>query len=414
MAIRVVTEDAPIIKITGVASAPVSSPIGAVNTVNVSQSNQIVKVPSTSAASIEIKSIGSAEVQVSNPVVRPFKAIIYQGPKGDPGIAASGSSVLTSDLFVTNTVGDVKEKYEIEGQTDLELVIREMLSDTDVTLTGVATVKSDGIFKSEGFSADITSAIELSSIALTIKNGKYLDINPTQVRLNPSGQFIDTIPKSDLTEDYEQTYTLEGPFNLTGTLGENIITVNYFWQDEVSFNYGPSVLSISSKDVFKFYLGKKIRVITSVCSNPYGVNISPNPLNQEPNLYQSESSLIVDVLNQNPNELIYTEVIQDFNSLSREVIVPLKKESNTYSVLDNDRYVVIELPAEFSLSEVAATTAGSGAYSLTNSIVYLGDSNTSGNNYVNEEGHHVKYYRFIAPGAFTEDLKLDLEIKLSE
>ena len=322
--------------------------------------------------------------------------------------------MLTSDLFVTNTVGDVKEKYEIEGQTDLELVIREMLSDTDVTLTGVATVKSDGIFKSEGFSADITSAIELSSIALTIKNGKYLDINPTQVRLNPSGQFIDTIPKSDLTEDYEQTYTLEGPFNLTGTLGENIITVNYFWQDEVSFNYGPSVLSISSKDVFKFYLGKKIRVITSVCSNPYGVNISPNPLNQEPNLYQSESSLIVDVLNQNPNELIYTEVIQDFNSLSREVIVPLKKESNTYSVLDNDRYVVIELPAEFSLSEVAATTAGSGAYSLTNSIVYLGDSNTSGNNYVNEEGHHVKYYRFIAPGAFTEDLKLDLEIKLSE
>jgi hypothetical protein len=414
MAVRVVTTETPVIRVVGSAASSASAPINSTSIVKVFAEGTEIRVLPPTSQSIEVKPTASPDVKVSSPQVMTFKAVIIQGPKGDPGDGTGGSSEISSDFFVTNTVGDVKEEYEIGEQTDLELVIREMLSDTDVTITAVASIKKDGSFETDGFRADITSTIELSSITLNVKNAKYLDINPIQVRLSPSGQFVTTIPKANLTEDYKQTYVFEGPVVLTGSVGENKITVTHFWQDEIAFNYGPSSLSVSSQDVIKFYLGKKIRVITSVCANPYGSNISPNPLNQEPNLYQSESNLIVDILNKNPNELIYSEVIHDFNSVGREVIVPLKKESNTYSVFDNDRYVIIELPSEFSLSEVAATTAGSGAYSLTNSIVYLGDSNTSGNNYVNEEGHDVKYYRFVAPGAFTEDLKLDLEIKLSE
>ena len=414
MAVRVVTQSPPLIRVVGSSSAPVSSPVGPVQSVNVSQSNSVIRVPSSTPSSIEIAPLAKPEVQVSSPVVMPFKAIIYQGPKGDPGTAASGSSVLTSDLLVTNTVGDVKENYEIGLQTDLELIIREMLSDTDVSISAEPILKSNGSIVSGAFKSDVTSTVELSSISLNIKNAKHLDIYPVQVRLFPSGQFLATISKADLLEDYDQTYIIDGPFSLLGQLGENEIKIEYVWLNEAAFNYGHNIITASTEEVVKYYLGKKIRVITSVCSDPYGSNISPNPLNQEPNLYQSESDFIPDILNQNPNELIHEDVIHDFTSGAREVIVPLASNSNVYSVFDNDRYVIIELPYEFSLSEVAATTAGSGAYSLTNSIVYLGDSNTSGTNYTNKEGHHVKYYRFITPGAFTEDLKLDLEIKLSE
>ncbi len=65
---------------------------------------------------------------------------------------------------------------------------------------------------------------------------------------------------------------------------------------------------------------------------------------------------------------------------------------------------------EFKIDEAAATTAGSGVYSLNNSIVYLGNQSSAGQ--YTRDNIPVKYYRSKIPGAFDNKIKLDLKIKL--
>jgi hypothetical protein len=424
MAVRVVNESSPVIRITGQSSPAVAAPINEVRTVHVNQNSSIINVPSISPPEVSIEPIASPSVVVSSPEVRPFKVVLIQGPKGDPGEAGTGTGELSSELFVTNEVGDIEEGFEIGEETSLEVIIRNMLTDSNVYVSGGVYLVLDGAdigsqqtntFASE-FKMDISSDLFLTSGSISVKNANYLDAQPLVVKVVPSNQFISAIYKTSWdTSLYDQSQVFSYFDLIDGVqLGENKIIAVVFWQDEVQFGYGPSQTVIEEIELVKFYVGKKIRAFTSVCADPQGSNISPNPLNQEPNLYQSESAFIENILFQDPNEDIYSEIIVDFTSEGREVIVPLSIDGNTYSVNDSNRFLVIELPSEFLLSEVAATTAGSGAYSLSNSIVSLGGTNPLGDNYLNAEGHAVRYYRFVVPGAFTEDLKLDLHITLSE
>jgi hypothetical protein len=424
MSVRVVNESAPIIKIIGRSSPLVASPVGEVRTIHVNQSSSVVSVPSTGSPEVSITPIASPSVVVNPPEIRPFKVVLIQGPKGDPGEAGTGTGELSSELFVTNEVGDIEEGYEIGEETSLEIIIRNMLTDSNVSVSGGVYLVLDGVDLgsqqtdtfADNFKMDVSSNLFLTTGSVSVKNANYLDSQPIVVKVVPSNQFISAIYKTSWeTSLYDQSQSFSY-FNLIDgiQLGENKIVAVVFWQDEVQFGYGPSQIVIDEIELVKFYAGKKIRAFTSVCSDPQGSNIPQNPLNEEPNLYQSESAFIENILFQDPNEDVYSEIIVDFTSEGREVIVPLSVESNTYSVNDSSRFLVIELPSEFLLSEVAATTAGSGAYSLSNSIVSLGPTNPLGDNYLNAEGHAVRYYRFIVPGAFTEDLKLDLHITLSE
>lgn len=416
MPVRVVTEDAPVIRVSGVGVPKASSSVAQVNTVNVSQSNQVVNIPVVSRSTVEISSLASADINVDVPEVRPFKAIIYQGPKGDPGIASSGSAVIVEDFTVTNTVGDVAYGYTIPQLTDIELVVREMLTNSDVEISNLsAVVKYNGNIITKDSIHDKAGSVSVESISFTITNANRLFGFPVYSTHKETGQFLLSIP----TGDFEQLKTSQNlTFNVQQTinnlkLGKNTIDITYGWLNELSFNANPSSLEAQNKEIFSFFLGKKIRALTSVCSDPYGSNIS-NLLTAEANVYSTESYLITGVLNQNPNEELSFSFISDFTSEERECILPLAKGNNAYSVNDPDRYTILEVPQEFEVTQVAATSAGTGAYSLTNSIVYLGSENAVGTQYVNSEGHPVRYYRFITPGGFTEDIKLDLQVTLVE
>ena len=415
MAIRVVTEDAPIIRVTGVASAPVSSPIGAVNTVNVSQSNQIVKVPSTSAASIEIKPIGSAEVQVNNPIVRPFKAIIYQGPKGDPGepgVSGDGSSFLTEDLTVTNPLGEAEDGQVYAQLTDLESIVKDLLTgDTSIEILNcVVSVESSGIYTesaSSGFQAPFFKSVFLK--ALTVKVRKTSDMTGALVvyvkDVNGAEEAIESQSSSSLQDSEIETHTFVIPFpgiNITDftSKGRNCIYAKTTTQDG----------EVKSPE-FEFFRTEKIRVFTTISSNPSGSNIENNPFGSNVNLYEDGSTTMEDVVGVEANEEVFSYRMLDYVSEEQEVIADITPDpSDVYSSGDPYRYTVVEIPSGFSLDECAATTAGSGAYSLTKSIVYLGDQKPNGQAYVNQEGTEVKYYRFVQSGAFTDDIKLDLKI----
>jgi len=428
MAIRVVTEDAPIIRITGVASAPVSSPIGAVNTVNVSQSNQIVKVPSTSAASIEIKPIGSAEVQVNNPIVRPFKAIIYQGPKGDPGepgVSGDGSSFLTEELTVTNPVGEAEDGQVYAQLTDLEDIIRDMLTvnlEPNPAVSGVSfgrIVSGEFVeYENHGYKFEIGDPLVFDSVSLTSSDmalmypnsnltieytaadGSFQTANPQIVM--PTGGWLDfpvettvNVNQGGLTTNINLPYT---------TLGRKVIRTRYFWYD------GTLAEAEVANREFDFFIGKKIRCFTSVAADPQASNIS-SLLNNTTNVFNPENDILLSgVLQVDSNQDQYVEVLTDFTTETQEIIISFNS-SLSQSVSDKNRYLIIEIPDEFKIDEVAATTAGSGIYSLNDSIVYLGNQFQSGDPYT-RNNIPVKYYRSKIPGAFDEKIKIDLQIKL--
>lgn len=430
MAIRVVTEDAPIIRITGVASAPVSSPIGAVNTVNVSQSNQIVKVPSTSAASIEIKPIGSAEVQVNSPIVRPFKAIIYQGPKGDPGdpgVSGDGSSFLTEELTVTNPVGEAEDGKVYPQLTDLEDIVRDMLTvnvEPDPIINFARFGKyENGVFteyQDHGNKFEIGDTLHLDSVTLTTTNldNMYPD-SAVKVRItNPSNEphFVlagvlpypsvgweNFVHGDDIVVDVSQSPNSYYNLNYE-TVGKKVIKTNYLWLDGPI--YSPSSEEVGNREI-EFFIGKKIRCFTSEAKNPGGTNLG---LSGDANVYDPDQAILLAVAGGGENEDQYTEVITDFTSETREVIITFDKNA-TYPVSSTDRYLIIEVPNEFSVDEVAATTAGSGIYSLNDSIVYLGNQFPSGDPYT-RNGIEVKYYGTRQKGAFDNKIKIDLQLKL--
>lgn len=428
MAIRVVTEDAPIIRVTGVASAPVSSPIGAVNTVNVSQSNQIVKVPSTSAASIEIKPIGSAEVQVNNPIVRPFKAIIYQGPKGDPGepgVSGDGSSFLTEELTVTNPVGEAEDGQVYAQLTDLEDIIRDMLTvnlEPNPAVTGASfgrIVSGEFVeYEDHGYKFEIGDPLVLNSVSLTssdmelmypnsnmsiqytASDGTFQTANPQLVM--PEGGWQD-FPSETVVDVNQGGLTTNIPI-LYNTLGKKTIRTRYLWYDGTL-----AEAEVGNRD-FDFFIGKKIRCFTSVAKDPKASNVS-NVLSDIANVFDPENEvLLTGVLLTDANQDQYVEVLTDFTSDEQEVIVSFSSSGNQ-SVSDTNRYLIIEIPDEFIIDEVAATTAGSGIYSLNDSIVYLGNQFPNGNPYT-RNNIPVKYYRSKIPGAFDEKIKIDLQIKL--
>lgn len=428
MAIRVVTEDAPIIRVTGVASAPVSSPIGAVNTVNVSQSNQIVKVPSTSAASIEIKPIGKAEVQVNNPIVRPFKAIIYQGPKGDPGepgVSGDGSSFLTEDLTVTNPVGEAEDGQVYAQLTDLEDIIRDMLTvnlEPNPAVTGASFGRIVGgefvEYEGHGYKFEIGDPLVLDSVSLTSSDMGLMypnsniaiqyttadgDFNTANPQLVMPASGWDAFPEQTTVDVNQAGTTTNIPLSYN-TLGKKKIRTQYLWYD------GTLLESEVGTREFEFFIGKKIRCFTSVAKDPKASNVS-SVLSDLANVFDPENEvLLTGVLLTDANQDQYVEVLTDFTSEEQEVIVSFPS-GGTQSVSDLNRYLIIEIPDEFVIDEVAATTAGSGIYSLNDSIVYLGNQFSNGNPYT-RNNIPVKYYRSKIPGAFDEKIKIDLQIKL--
>lgn len=421
MAIRVVTEDAPIIRVTGAASAPVSSPIGAVNTVNVSQSNQIVKVPSTSVASIEIKPIGSAEVQVNNPIVRPFKAIIYQGPKGDPGepgLSGDGSSFLTEDLTVTNPLGEILDNQIYPQLTDLEDIIVDILTkydDPEVILTGVTfsnfLTDSDYIGNKIEFGSQLkvkrvvveSSSMEnmVSGSVMTIKvtdpsnESSFLTLSPTLVMPTYGWEYFPQISVIETSHTQSLEYQ---------TLGKKQVKIEYSYLEDPTNTFNATLGSFT----YDFFIGKKIRCFTSLASDPRALNLASGFVDGV-NVYDpSSENLLTDTLSVDGNEVQYEEILTDFESDDQEVIVSFS--GDTQNVSDRERYLIIELPDEFKIDEAAAKTAGSGVYSLNNSIVYLGNQSSAGQ--YTRDNIPVKYYRSKIPGAFDNKIKLDLKIKL--
>lgn len=428
MAVRVVTEDTPLIKVTGVASPSVSSSVFSVNTVNVSQSNSVVKVPSLSSSTIEINPLSSVIVNVEVPEVRPFKAVIFQGPKGDPGLSADGSSVLTENITVTETQGSAQENSFYPALTSLEDIVRDMLSEfvipvAEITSAPIGTLVNGVFVESQDRNFDYGTNVYLKDASFILNTTDNIYGGNLGVIFFPV-KFTNKKPGSSVWS--QNLFPLFYP--------EDSDWSNFLEEQNVTFNNSPVLLS-SSPDIGEgslrtefaytktgsdlhisnsyqtYRVGKYIRCYTSVAADLRGSNIS-NVLGSTVNVYDpSQSDLLSLNLEVETNELKFSDFIYDFDTEEREIIVSFSPGDQDVS--DENRYLVIELPNEFYIDEAAATTAGSGVYSLNDSIVYLGNSfSDPGNTPYTVNGNHVKYYRSRIPGAFDGKIKLDLKIKL--
>jgi hypothetical protein len=186
------------------------------------------------------------------------------------------------------------------------------------------------------------------------------------------------------------------------TLGEKKIKAIYLILDNPENVY--SATSVEKE--YSFFIGKKIRCFTSTARDPRGTNFNSYA---DYNLYSQNENLLSTLFDTDPNEVQFEYVITDFSSDKQEVIVTFSGESQEVS--DKNRYLIIEVPEDFVIDESAATTSGSGVYSLNDSIVYLGNQYQSGELYT-RNSLPVKYYRINISGSLNDKIKLDLQIKL--
>lgn len=396
-----------VVVLSGSKYAEVTVPSGTAKTVSTATSSSVsVSVLPSSSTSVSIAPV-SRSIDVFGKGAKGDK-----GEKGEPGISGSGSSFLTEQLTVTNPVGEAESGQVYSQLTKIEEIVRDLLTgDTSIEIINCqVSVESSGVYTqstSSGFQAPFFKSVFLS--ALTVSVTRTLDMTGALVvyvkNSDGSEEAIESQSSSSLQDSEIETHSFVIPFpgiNITNftSKGKNCIYAKTTTQDG----------EVKSPD-FEFFRTEQIRVFTTISSNPRGSNIEDNPFGSNVNLYEDGSTTMEDVVGVEPNEDVFSYRITEYESEEQEVIADITPgPSDVYSSGDPYRYTVVEIPSVFSLDECAATTAGSGAYSLTKSIVYLGNQKPNGEAYVNQEGTEVKYYRFVQSGAFTDDIKLDLKI----
>ncbi len=411
-----------VVVLSGSKYAEVTVPSGAAKTVSTATSSSVsVSVLPSSSTSVSIAPV-SRSIDVFGKGAKGDK-----GEKGEPGISGSGSSFLTENLTVTNPVGEAESRKVYSQLTEIEDIVRDMLTinlEPSPQITSASfgeEVLGEFIeYQDHEYKFEIGDPLLFNSVTITSSDMELM--NPNSVMsiqyMSPSGdesfQVANPLiqPPENGWTNYPSTSTvnvneggLSTSINLNySTLGKKTLKTVYVWNDG-----GADQAEASSKS-FDFYIGKKIRCFTSVSADPKASNLS-SLLSDAANVFDPENSvLLTGVLLVDANEDQYVDVMTDFVSEVQEVIIDFKNDSSQ-SVYDSDRYLIIEIPDEFKIDEAAATTAGSGVYSLNDSIVYLGNQFPDGSSYT-RNSIPVKYYRGSIPGAFSEKIKIDLQIKL--
>lgn len=375
-----------------------------------------------SAKTIVLSSTANHSVIVKDPSTTGKVEVYAKGPKGDKGDGNFGGGSLANTLAVTNPIGETPDSYAVA--TALETIIKDILAprerpDIKVSSAVFGSTASGSFVPYENHDNKFEVGESLNLFSVTLTSSEMHSVQPDSlISIRYPDQ--DNEPNTLLAHpyismpsggwsSYPATNTVQvSPVGFTGTViplnfdtvGRRVITTEFTW---LSSNDTIDDTE-SGENEFEFFIGKRIRCLTSEAADPRGSNLSGN-LNPLANVYVN--SALLPVINAGPNEEQFSEVLVDFETERQEVIVSFN--GTTQSVSDENRYLIIEIPDEFVIEQAAATTAGSGIYSLNDSLVSL--ENPTGEPYT-RNNIAVKYYRSSIPGAFDEKIKIDLQLKL--
>jgi hypothetical protein len=296
----------------------------------------------------------------------------------------SGSGFETSSpLTVTNTIGDaIAGLTTYETGTNLEFIIRDILSPfLKPTLANVVyslgSNSEGGLYYEVGYSTTITAVWFYINYVENLAPGTSIQLlNYSTV---PSTSYIDidqedwSSASSPVSQVLSPAVTLPATNSqLTWTLST---TIRY------RENGSGSVVSVA----YVFPIKSRYRTFAFTSSL-----VSPS----------SVAELLASV-----DDMLLSTLAVDTTQPNQELLVRCSASS---AVATN--YLYLLLPGGLSLAEAAATTSGAGVQDLTESITLLSVPGFTSTYSAGTATVTYSVYRTVQPGAFDEDITLDLTL----
>ena len=331
----------------------------------------------------QLEDLGDVPVPVTNKFLKYVNGT-YVWAEAD-----GGSSTLDQTLTVTNTIGDAEKGDTYNSGTAVEVLMRDILAPFLIPSIGAISITGTGASSAEGENLIVQcgAAANTSAVRITFNNPESLAASSNLVIVDTTtvGGFITLVQQSiadfgALAVPYAQAATYSSPgIPVSDTVSQRNIRVQAFYTDPSAGNTA-LLKTVHIKYRNKFY------VITSTSSSISSVQ----------DLLNNATSTITSTLLVDPSKAVQSLQVQC--------------NDNTEN---NSTFTWILIPGSGTLGEVAAQVIGKGVANYTDSWTLYDNGGSGFPHTVGTAAPTYKAYRSNQPGAFDDNLILNLELKYS-
>ena len=331
----------------------------------------------------ELENLSDVPVPVTNKFLKYVNGV-YVWAEAD-----GGSSTLDQSLTVTNAIGDAEKGDTYDSGTAVEVLMRDMLApflvpsieSISITGTGASTPEEENLIVECGLAANTATMIItfnnpenlLDSYPLIIVDTTTVGNNITLVQQNISDYGTLNVPHVQAV-----LYASPGIPISTAVSQRNLrLQVGYI---------DPSNNSVVLSQALKIKYRHRFYVITSTASTVSSIQ----------DLLDNATSTITSTLLVDPSKAAQSLQVQCNNNTE-----------------NNSTFTWILIPGSGTLGEVAAEVIGKGVANYTDSWTLYDNSGSGFARTVGTAAPTYKAYRSNQPGAFDDNLILNLELKYS-
>ena len=331
----------------------------------------------------ELENLSDVPVPVTNKFLKYVNGV-YVWAEAD-----GGSSTLDQSLTVTNAIGDAEKGDTYDSGTAVEVLMRDMLApflvpsieSISITGTGASTPEEENLIVECGLAANT------ATMTITFNNPEnLLDSYPLII--------VDTTTVGNNITLVQQTISDYGALNVphvqaVSYASPGIPVSTAVSQRNLRLQVGyidPSNNAIVLSQSLKIKYRHRFYVITSTASTVSSIQ----------DLLDNATSTITSTLLVDPSKAVQSLQVQCNNNTE-----------------NNSTFTWILIPGSGTLGEVAAEVIGKGVANYTDSWTLYDNSGSGFARTVGTAAPTYKAYRSNQPGAFDDNLILNLELKYS-
>ena len=332
----------------------------------------------------QLEDLGDVPVPVTNKFLKYVNGT-YVWAEAD-----GGSSTLDQALTVTNTIGDAEKGDTYSSGTAVEVLMRDMLAPFLIPSIGAISIAGTGASTPEEENLIVECGLAANTSAMTITfnnpeslfNGYPLIIVDTTTVGNHIALAQQSITDyGALNVPYVQSIAYSSPgIPVSTAIGQRNIRLQVAYQLPGTNTTTVLLKTVHIKYRHRFY------VITSTASTVSSVQ----------DLLTNATSTITSTLLLDPSKVVQSLQVQCNNNTE-----------------NNSTFTWILIPGSGTLGEVAAQVIGKGVANYTDSWTLYDNSGSGFARTVGTAVPTYKAYRSNQPGAFDDNLILNLELKYS-
>ena len=331
----------------------------------------------------ELENLSDVPVPVTNKFLKYVNGV-YVWAEAD-----GGSSTLDQSLTVTNAIGDAEKGDTYDSGTAVEVLMRDMLApflvpsieSTSITGTGASTPEEENLIVECGLAANTaTMTITFNNPENLLDSYPLIVVDTTTVGNNITLLQQNISDYGTLNVPHVQAVSYASPgIPISTAISQRNLRLQVGYIDSANNSI---VLSQSLKIKYRH----RFYVITSTASTVSSIQ----------DLLDNATSTITSTLLVDPSKAVQSLQVQCNNNTE-----------------NNSTFTWILIPGSGTLGEVAAEVIGKGVANYTDSWTLYDNSGSGFARTVGTAAPTYKAYRSNQPGAFDDNLILNLELKYS-